>query len=450
MGLKLNLIVHGVPKGQKIWGPQEEDRIFIESFYSRKSTVDAQLQVDIMKIGNEVNCYFTYLRGGNILDIENRQGSYFALTIRINAFYIDLFNIYTILEASYQKFILGKIIKSDSSSSRFIVNDFQQCDNSFKTIEKEIINYLSSFSNSSDFISLNDFVFNSKLPYTNINLLECNSKSVFNYIKEKGNISISPLHPSRQFSEFSRKKEEELEKVKLETKKMIGEEKAKSEQQIQVIKAEYANADKKISELNKQLEIEKKNVVSLKDELKLMNQKVTEYDTLKQKIDSKEQEIKKIQTSLKTIRDAVNEIGGINIKSVDKKTENKQSKAKNEDSNYKWIMLNVILTVLILLAVLLFAVKPSILDRSKHGSLFENERNETTKVSSEFDKNKEILDHQELVDGPAKLTSRDNDNKPVEQAATPTIKPKTQNQQTTNNVINSTTKKSKTDSVKGN
>ena len=128
MELKLNLFVHGVPKGQKIWGPQEEDRIFLESFYSRKPSVEAQLQVDIVKIGGGLNCYYTYLRGGNILDKDNRQGSYFALTVRVNAFYNDLFNMFNILDATYHKSILRNILISDESSTRFIVDDFQQSD----------------------------------------------------------------------------------------------------------------------------------------------------------------------------------------------------------------------------------------------------------------------------------------------------------------------------------
>jgi len=227
MDLKLNLFVHGVPKGQKIWGPQEEDRNFIESFYSQKSDLSAQLKIDVMKIGSDAYCYYTYLRGSNILDIDNRPGSYFALTIRINACYIDLKNMYNILDVSFQKFILGKILTSNESSSKYIVADFQQCDDTLKSLEKEIINYLSSFSNSSDFINLDNFITNSKLACQNVNLLECTNKNVLTYIKEKGSLSVSPFHPSSQFLEYTRKKEEEFEKIKLEAQKQIVEEKKK-------------------------------------------------------------------------------------------------------------------------------------------------------------------------------------------------------------------------------
>ena len=122
MDLKLNLFVHGVPQGQKIWGPKEEDQNFIGNFYSQKSNLDAQLKIDVMKMGKEVYCYYTYLRGGVMIDIDGRPGSYFAITIRINAFYIDLPNIYYTLDIAYKKFILGKILKSNEAATNFLVS----------------------------------------------------------------------------------------------------------------------------------------------------------------------------------------------------------------------------------------------------------------------------------------------------------------------------------------
>lgn len=347
MGLKLNLFVHGVPKGQKIWGPREEDRIFIESFYSRKSSIEAQLQVDVIKIGKDVYCYFTYLRSGNILDIDNRQGSYFALTIRINAFYNDLFNMYSILEASYQKFILGKILKSEASSSIFLVDDFQQCDNNLKGIEKEIINYLSSFSNSSDFISLDNFAINSKLPYPDINLLECNNKNVYNYIKEKGNISISPFHPTENMRQLKK----DLENANLEAKNKFDVEKRKLEQQIQILNVDLTAADKKGNELKNQLDTEKTKVSSLNADLKQKNQKISEYDNQRQMFGSKEKELEEVRKKLAAIKEAVNVIN-------DNKTpENKQQKTTLHASNHYLPWINMFLTLLILAFITLKTLK---------------------------------------------------------------------------------------------
>lgn len=334
MALKLDLFVHGVPKGQKIWGPQEEDRIFIESFYSQKSNIDVQLKIDVMKIGVDTYCYYTYIRGGNMLDTDNRQGSYFALTIRANAFYNDLFKMYSILDSSYQTFIIDKILATNESSTKYLIDDFQQCEDGLKELEKQIINYLSTFSNSSNFINLDKFATNSKLASLNLNLLECNNKNVLTYIKEKGSLSVSPFHPSKQFSEYIRKQEEEVEKLKLEVQKQIGEEKRKSEQQIQSLKAEYSNTDKKISELNKQVEIEKSIAVSFK-----------------QKFESKEQECIRIQNSVNAdkLNEADNRLNGGNNKQLD-------TKKTNVVNNY-FLLTTVLVTLLTLLVLVFFSVK---------------------------------------------------------------------------------------------
>lgn len=333
MALKLDLFVHGVPKGQKIWGPQEEDRIFIESFYSQRSNIDVQLKIDVMKIGVDTYCYYTYIRGSNMLDTDNRQGSYFALTIRVNAFYNDLFKMYSILDSSYQTFILEKILATNESSTKYLIDDFQQCEDSLKELEKQIINYLSTFSNSSNFINLDKFATNSKLASLNLNLLECNNKNALTYIKEKGSVSVSPFHPSKQFSEYIRKQDEEVEKLKLEAQKQIGEEKRKSEQQIQNIKAEYSTVDKKISELNRQIEQEKSNVASFK-----------------QKFESKEQECIRIQNSVNAakLNEADNKLNGGNNKQLD-------SKKTNVVNNY-FLLTTVLVTLLVLV---FFSVKHS-------------------------------------------------------------------------------------------
>ena len=345
MDLKLNLFVHGVPKGQKIWGPQEEDRIFIESFYSQKSTEEVQLQVDVMKIDKDVYCYFTYLRGGNMLDIDNRQGSYFGLTIRINAYYNDLFKMYSILDSSYQTFILGKILTNNESSSKYIIDDFQQCDDTLKSLEKDIINYLSSFSNNSDFVNLENFATNSKLACQNINLLECTHKNVLTYIKEKGSISVSPYHPTKQFLEYKRNKEEELEKIKVETQKKIGEEKRKSEQEIQSLKAEYSTVDKKMADLNRQVEIEKSNTISLKQKLELNEQehiKIKNFNAAK-------------------LKEAENIINDLKNKQPENTSKGElKNTAKLVPMKYYLFLITVLLTLLVLLGFVFFSVKQSI------------------------------------------------------------------------------------------
>jgi len=390
MGLKLNLFVHGVPKGQKIWGPQGEDRIFLESFYSRKPSVEAQLQVDVIQIGGNLNCYYTYLRGGNILDKDNRQGSYFALTVRVNAFYNDLFNMFNILDATYNKFILRTILTSDESSTRFIVDDFRQSEEKLQGIEKDIINYLSSFSISSDFISLDKFAVNAKSESRNINLLDCNNKSVLNYIKEKGNISVSPSYPS-----------EEIRSIKLQSQQQISEEKKKSEQEILRIKNEYASADKIISDLNKKLENEKNNLASLKSELLRKDDQLNNFSNLKQKFDIKEQEFNKVINILSGVKQLLNGFNGRNgdfERGQNGRTtqEVKRKKTKLEQLNKYLPLINIIISIFTILIVIysVFKIHFSENKDSDKKEIHESTSHENTQnleVQSTTENNEQVL-----------------------------------------------------------
>lgn len=313
MGLNLNLFVHGVPKGQKIWGPHEDDRIYIESFYGRKTNVEVQLFVEIIQTSRNVNCYYTYFRSGNIVDTDNRSGSYFALTIRSSEYYTDLVNMYNILDAAYHKFVLGTIIKSDASVTKFIVQDFDHVDKQLQDVEKEIIQYLESFSIGSDFVSLNGFKANAEYDAAIINLLECNSKSLLDYMRSKGNLSVSPLHPTNQIARLTKSKNEEIESIKSQAHQQISKlqneanQKLKEsiegkEKSIEAIKREYASADKTIIDLKKQLEIEKSSVSTLKNELNENKEKLNNYENIQHELTSKKQELKNVNRILSDVK----------------------------------------------------------------------------------------------------------------------------------------------------
>lgn len=354
MELKLNLFVHGVPKGQKIWGPKETDLNFIQNFYSGKSDVDVQLLVDIFETGGNLNTYYTYLKLRNILEKDGRQGSYFALTVRVNAYYVDLFNMYNILHATYQKFILDTIVNDSESVTRFIIDDFNLVDEKLQNIEKEIKKYLSSFSHDYDFIDLTSFASNAQSEPARVSLIECNNKNVFNHVKAKGNISVSPLYPPSQFAELAQKKEKELESFKLQMDQQITDGKKKSQQDIQKIKAEYASADIVINDLKTQLENEKKNSSTLKDDLKKANEKLMDYDTVKRKFGTQEKNFNEVNTILAGIKQLLNSVEGASIVI---ENDEKSRAHKNSSSGTPNLYLTfgiVVVTLLILLVVLYF------------------------------------------------------------------------------------------------
>jgi hypothetical protein len=422
MGLNLNLFVHGVPKGQKIWGPQEDDRIYIESIYGRKTNVEVQLLVDIIQFKGNVNCYYTYYRSGNILDNDGRAGSYFALTVRSSEYYTDLVNIYNILDAAYHKFVLGTIIKSDGSVTKFITQDFDQVDKQLQDVEKEIIHYLSSFSIGSDVIGLNGFMANAKLEAVNVNLLECNSKNLLTHVKKNGNVSVSPLYPTTQVAELTKRKNEEIESIKSQLQRQISmvqneaaqkinEASEGKQKSIEAIKREFASADNTIADLKKQLETEKSSISTLTSELKKHKEELKNYESTKHELDSKKQELDNANRILSSIKQSFSVWNEVNtIQGTPQTNANKPKKTVLEKLNKFHPMVDFIGMLLLMLFIAYGLLKspssnqPSSeelkdvkeLIKELNKNLKETE-NQLTKQSNENTGSSDFLDPSEII-----------------------------------------------------
>lgn len=194
----IKLFVHGVPNGQSVWGnpnPNAESH-YIESFYGRQSSVSTQMLIEVIRMGNDTNCYYTYLKTDNLQEKGGRTGGYFALTLRINYYYTDVQNIYNLLEAAFNKYILGTILNSTDGGYRFQVGKLEEEDSALGNLEKELRHYLMQFSTNQDFVSLVGFKNNGQEACGTIHLLEASPKIVEEHVKTKGKISVSMLYPS--------------------------------------------------------------------------------------------------------------------------------------------------------------------------------------------------------------------------------------------------------------
>ena len=321
MALNINLYVHGVPMGQKTWGVLREDDNFIGNFYSHKWPAKELMQVDIMECKGKVYSYYTFVKGQNVMGYDNRTGSYFALTIRMDAYYADLQNIYKSLSAAYEKMCVGSLVQKQGEGIKFIVQDFAVIDAELKRIENRIISYIGEFSNNKDLISFSGFKTNSLLPVQTENLLECDNVKALNTVKATGKISVSPYYPSKKVKELISKNEDEMQKLRQMTSQQINEAHEKASQQIRNIeskakedmasvrrqaseemtrlKAQYSTIDKQMYELEQKLKQEKERSKQLQKELR------NELEQEKLRTKQLQKEVKELTTSLKQAKDNV-------------------------------------------------------------------------------------------------------------------------------------------------
>jgi len=242
MAYDIKLYVHGVPNGQKTWGVPDGDKAYIGTFYGRKADVAAQMYVEVIQIGQNANCYYTYYRVGNFMENEGRAGGYFALTLRINYYYSDVRNIYNMMDAAYNKFIVGAAVEQTQGGTHFLVSEFSQVEKTLKDLEKEMEHYLMQFSQNQDFMSLAGFKTNATSAHRCVNILEADARQMASVVKGNGNLLVSPLFASSRESLITNKKDEEIKAVK-----------DNAQQQIQALKTQVANAEKNVASLQANL-----------------------------------------------------------------------------------------------------------------------------------------------------------------------------------------------------
>lgn len=317
MALNINLYVHGVPMGHKTWGVLGEDDNFIANFYSFKWPAKELMQVDIMECKGKVYSYYTFVKGQNVMGYDNRTGSYFALTIRMDAYYADLQNMYKILSAAYEKMCVGRLVQKQGEGIKFIVQDFSVLDNELKGMENRIISYIGEFSNNKDLVSFSGFKTNGQQPAQTENLLECDNVKALNTVKATGKISVSPYYPSKEVKELISKNEDEMQKLRQMASQQINEAHEKASQQIRNIeskanediasvrrqaseemtrlKSQYSSVDKQMNELEQKLKQEKERSKQLQKELR------TE---LEQKLEQEKLRTKQLQKEVKALKQA--------------------------------------------------------------------------------------------------------------------------------------------------
>ena len=248
MNLNINLFVHGVPMGQKIWGPKGDDQRYISSFYGPKWDAPEVMKIDVMTFGGTQFCYYSYIKGQNVYDSQGRAGAYFALTLRVNAFYADVQNLYNILKASYDKICVGLFIQETNGSTRFTLPDFLSIDKELKDLENRILSYIGEYSVGSDLLDISGINVNGQASACVFNLHECTSIAATKAIKQCGKIMVSPWYLSEnaaktvekykdEMMETSKKAQQELLLLQQNSRQQINEILEKSEKEIATVKS---------------------------------------------------------------------------------------------------------------------------------------------------------------------------------------------------------------------
>lgn len=300
MGLNIKLMLHGVPQGQRKWGTEGDDSRYLSSFYGPKWDVPEIMKVELIALGQQTYCYYTFLKGQNVCDVNGRSGSYIALTLKVNAFYADANNIYNLLKAAYEKMCVGTCVSDNGQMVKYLVPDFNDVAVQLEQIESHIISYISIFSVVSDVVSFSQLRVGQDKMLKNINLAECTSAVALAAVQGSGAFLVSPYFLS---SSASAKVAQYKETMLVETEKVKADCQYAVQKAEELLAATKEDSQNRINHLQKQFEQDKNSLNKQHEqEIVALKKSYSQFDVERERL---EMQIRDYSVKLRTVQNDI-------------------------------------------------------------------------------------------------------------------------------------------------
>ena len=300
--MTVDFILHGVPNGQDFWGPNDDNHYF-STFYVQKSERE-YLSIEARKVSGKSYCYYNYLKYNNVTAADGRAGAYLGITLRFDAYYKDILNIYQLFEIVYNN-LLDTIFEKNGEAIKYKISKFEAADSNLNEIKKKVVNLIQLSATAKDFTALNDSFFNNEDKTLPAFLLDCTPDNVLQALKKYGKIDVSKYYPSNNEAKKMRnieerfiatisQKDKDLEEKNQQISK-IADDCQNLKSNLSAEKEEVLRLGKVVSEKENTI---KKNEASLKqvDELKSKIEKLTTtLQTKENEIKQKEKEINQLK-----------------------------------------------------------------------------------------------------------------------------------------------------------
>ena len=301
--MTVDFILHGVPNGQDFWGASDDNHYF-STFYVQKNDKE-YLSIEARKVSGKSYCYYNYLKYNNVTAADGRAGSYLGITLRFDAYYKDVLNVYQIFEIIYNN-LLDTILDKNGEGIKFKVSKFEAAERELNDIKKKVISLIQLSATGKDFVVLNDSFFKNEDKTISAFLLDCTPENVLQALKKFGRLDISKYYPSTNEAKKMRSIEERYTSAMAQKDKDLSEQNLninKLTDECQGLKKDLSSEKEEVVRLGNLIAeketIIKKNEAFLKqvEELKLNTEK------LKNSLEAKEKEIAQLKIEINRCKD---------------------------------------------------------------------------------------------------------------------------------------------------
>lgn len=345
--MDIEIFVHGVPNGQSFWG-KEEDRNYFGNFYGQSNSDVVKYLIQTRSSNGKTYCYYNYLVYQNVIGSDGREGSYFGLSIRFDAYCKDFIGIYKILDTVFTAHVQNKILKYQNGNYKYTIADFVSASDIMGKIKEAIWQLLQTTLTNESVCSLRGFTIGGgKLPTGN--LYEATTNDVEATVKQYGMIALSPYYPTVREKGMAQQYDSKLQSVKQQYEERYSAEINAKEQTNRSLSESLASLQKECAKLQEAI-AHKDKIIAQKDSA------ITNLENHIKQIEKTQKAVKNIDLIKAPIIELADILGGQRVRgeNIKQKTEHHYS-AKGLISLVKLIMLFVVFIVVVLQ---LFKVSP--------------------------------------------------------------------------------------------
>lgn len=287
--MDVEVFIYGTPTGNCFYG-QADEKIYFDTFYNGDK--ENYLSIKIRKAGdNKVYCYYNYLVYQNVIGKNGRPGSFFGITLRLDAYCLNIKNIYGILDITFNSYVRGELFDDVGGNLRYIVDDFNDT-LKLESIKDLIIRLFSWTFKGKENVCFapidRTFMLEGGKLYA-INLYDYSDEDVFRFVKETGQIRISPYYLTQEIGRQKQQHDKHLEEIRqqhefdrktdLEEKNKLSSSLSESKNKIINLQAEVEQKKKDIEQLNGKIKnIERaKEIERLIEQIRIPIEKISDY-----------------------------------------------------------------------------------------------------------------------------------------------------------------------------
>lgn len=347
--MDIEIFVHGVPNGQSFWG-KEEDRNYFGNFYGQNNSDAVKYLIQTRSSNGKTYCYYNYLVYQNVIGSDGREGSYFGLTVRFDAYCKDFIGIYKILDSVFTVHVLNKILKVQNGNYKYIIADFVSASVLMDNINKAIWQLLESTLTNEGVCSLGSFAIGGgSLPTSN--LYEITANDVEATVKKYGKIALSPYYPTVREKDMAQQYDSKLQSVKQQYEDRYNAEINAKEETNRSLNNSLTSVKKECAKLQKEIA----------DRDKIIAQNNSEITNLKcqiNRIGQNQKAVKNINLIKEPIIELAKLFGDQRMHVDEENTKQKKENLFSAKGLIPLVNLAMLLMVLIVVVSLLFKVSP--------------------------------------------------------------------------------------------